>query len=191
MSFYWGDTKITVTFSFLLVVSVLLFMDTLGIGWLLLLSVILHELGHLAAMRLFHIPLEAVGLYPFGIQIRRGGGQVGYGQDVIVYLSGCAASLLLALVFGLLGKPLWSAVNLALGLFNLLPVLPLDGGQAVKAFCRSRTTEAAARRISLALAIAALFPLAGAALLLLGAGGNFSLILTVLFLAGGLFNSQQ
>lgn len=190
MSFYIGNTKITVTFSFLLAVSVLLLLDTLAIGWLLLLSVLLHELGHITAMRIFGVPLEEIGLYPFGVQIRQGGSQGGYGQDVIIYLSGCGVSLLLAGLFYLTNHPLWSAVNLALGLFNLLPILPLDGGQALKSLCRKHTTEIRTRQISQLLAMVVLLPLSGAALFLFRQGGNFSLAITVLFLLGGAFSGQ-
>ena len=189
MSFYVGNTRVVITFSFLLVTTLLLLLDSQGIGWILLLSIALHESAHLAAMRLFGIPLAEIGLYPFGVQIRRGGSQVSYGRDAVVYLAGCFGSLLVgALTFEV--NSLLSAVNIALGLFNLLPVPPLDGGQALGAICRRRLSEHQARRILPALSAAVLVPLACAAVFLLRCGGNFSLMITLLFLVGGLARNR-
>lgn len=60
-------------------------------------------------------------------------GQVGYGGEFLTTLAGPAVNLLLAVLFGFLGKwypllYLFSGAQAVLGVFNLLPIRPLDGG---------------------------------------------------------------
>jgi Zn-dependent protease len=113
-------------------------------------SVLVHELGHALTARFFRWHSEIV-LYIFG-------GYASYvptwhhsaGRAILVTAAGPGAGfLLLALVFGLdvllglqgieIPDHLYYAfrnlefINLSWGLLNLLPVIPLDGGQIAKA----------------------------------------------------------
>ncbi len=114
----------------------------LGYGRLLiasLLALTLHEAAHSLAARAMGHRLESIELMPFG-----GVAQMTtvYAlrptQELAIALAGPAASLItsmLSAVSGLTG-PLIQAflrVNLLLGLMNLLPALPLDGGRALRA----------------------------------------------------------
>ncbi|CAM01548.1 Zn-dependent protease [Saccharopolyspora erythraea NRRL 2338] len=112
---------------------------------LLALSVLLHELGHcLVALRL-GLPVRRVRLFLLGgiTEISRTPPRPG--QEGVVAVAGPAVSIALAGLTGVAwlalppGGAVWLLVaqtcvaNLAVGVFNLLPGLPLDGGRMLRA----------------------------------------------------------
>ncbi len=116
-------------------------------------SVLLHELGHALAFRRFghgaSIALHGLG----GTTTSEGGRALTHRQNLWISLAGPVAGFLLGgLVLALqhftplgqaggltrytVGALLW--VNIGWGLFNLLPVVPLDGGHVLAAIIRER-----------------------------------------------------
>lgn len=112
-------------------------------------SVLWHELGHALALRAFgYAPV--VELWAFGgLTYRASGGRTPAARFLVVTLAGPGAGLALGgLLLGWLhlARPLdvgpvaaaaivdllW--VNIGWGLLNLLPILPLDGGNALASF---------------------------------------------------------
>ena len=98
------------------------------------LACLLHELGHLAMLLLFHRHVQTVSLCGAGALFVPSAACGAYWQDILVSLAGPAVNLLLGTAF------LWGdrgsvsgMLHLGLGLFNLLPYARLDGG----AVCRS------------------------------------------------------
>ncbi len=115
-------------------------------------SILVHEAGHAVAFRRFGheaaITLTGFGGLTAG-RPRPGRPALGNGQHIIVSLAGAAAGLVLGLVaLGLqrsdtsLAGSEWLdvmiLVNVGWGLLNLLPVLPLDGGQVMGALLSMR-----------------------------------------------------
>jgi len=140
-------------------------------SWLLLfwLAAILHELGHLAALRLLRGRVEALRFRLSGAEICYRGTGISYGGEVLLALAGPGMNLLWAAVLALASR--WYpedllyrfiGCHLVLALFNLLPALPLDGGRVLQSALEARFPlegEEYARRVSLAV---------GAVLFLLG-----------------------
>ncbi|MBF2097837.1 MAG: site-2 protease family protein [Gloeomargaritaceae cyanobacterium C42_A2020_066] len=120
-----------------------------GAGFLLALalfaSVVLHELGHSLVARAQGIRVQSITLFLFGGIASLDRESRTPGQAFQVAIAGPLVSLGLFLVFAAVGTRLLedtppyvitrelSIVNLVLGLFNLVPGLPLDGGQVLKA----------------------------------------------------------
>lgn len=114
-------------------------------------SVLLHELGHAYLALRSGVPVRQVTLFIFGgvAQITREPATPG--AEFRIAIAGPAVSLALAAVFGglylldrqipLLAAPSeWLArINLMLGLFNLIPGFPLDGGRVLRAIAWKRT----------------------------------------------------
>src|SRR5215470_20012143 len=112
---------------------------------LLYLSVLIHELSHSLVARGFRLPVRRILLYPLGgfSEIEREPPTPG--QEFLVSAAGPFISLVLAAVgFGLArafhpsgvpGVLLGQLViaNLLVGVFNMLPGLPLDGGRMLRA----------------------------------------------------------
>jgi Zn-dependent protease/CBS domain-containing protein len=128
---------------------------TWGAGWawgagfamaiLLFASVLLHELGHSLVAKAQGIQVNSITLFLFGGVAAIEQESKTPGQAFQVAIAGPLVSLFLSLGLTLLslilpaGTPFavlatnLAGLNLILGLFNLLPGLPLDGGQILKA----------------------------------------------------------
>jgi Zn-dependent protease/predicted transcriptional regulator len=116
-------------------------------------SVLLHELSHSVVARRFGIPVEGITLFLFGgvsttkMEAKRPR------DEFWMAIAGPAMSLLLAGVMwlvvnatgSLLSAPIRYAagylgwLNFALGVFNLFPGYPLDGGRVLRSFLWART----------------------------------------------------
>jgi Zn-dependent protease/CBS domain-containing protein len=119
-------------------------------GALILLgSLLAHELTHAILARRAGVKVFDVTLWLFGGVTRLGGEAKTPREAFRIAVSGPLMSLTLAAVFGgaayglgmlgvahiVLGVAWWLAgINLLLGLFNLLPGAPLDGGRVLKAY---------------------------------------------------------
>ena len=115
---------------------------------LLFLSVLLHELGHSYVALRYRVPISEITLFIFGgmAQMRRE--PPGPRAEFLIAIAGPIVSLALAGVLfsfvlvsssaqgldglvalgGLLGS-----INLSLGVFNMIPGFPLDGGRVLRA----------------------------------------------------------
>jgi Zn-dependent protease/CBS domain-containing protein len=120
-----------------------------GCGALVLLaSLLAHELAHAVVARRAAVAVRSVTLWLFGGVTALGGEAKTPKAAFRIAIAGPATSLALAAIFGALvsalhtvraapivvGVASWLAViNLVLGLFNLLPGAPLDGGRVLRA----------------------------------------------------------
>ncbi len=133
--------RIHSTGGFWLVLGALLLVASLRLLFWFLLACLVHELGHWAAIRALGGRVEAFRLTGVGAVIVPARARLfSYWEECLTALAGPAASLLLALLAGSWGRWLGSedaylltGVSLVLGLFNLLPADPLDGGRAFRA----------------------------------------------------------
>ena len=74
-----------------------------------------------------------------------------YGQDSFVALAGPAVNLLFGAIALAMGWQLVAALTLVVGAFNLLPVLPLDGGRVIYGLLAGRLDPDWAERLMTAL----------------------------------------
>ena len=115
-----------------------------GIGFVL--SIYVHEMGHVFALRRFGIPSTAPMFIPFlGAYIRADFHGVTPNQEGQIALGGPIWGLGAAfacLAIGVMtGNPIWLALADAgafINLFNLIPVWSLDGGRAFRALSKKQ-----------------------------------------------------
>lgn len=143
-----------------------------------LVPVAFHELGHILTLRLLGLRINGfrAELKGFCIQYSGYTGALGH---ALAAAAGPMSGLLYAMAASVMGERLGSSwlelsagVSLLLSLFNLLPALPLDGGQIVYAFSGIFLREAAAVRLcnNLGLATGGILLLSGVWLMLKGCG---------------------
>jgi Zn-dependent protease len=150
---------------------------------LLLASVLGHELGHCLAARRYGLTVESVTFWLFGGAARIQTAPATWRQEAAISIAGPAASLcsglaatvaFLALAPG--GTALADSVlfvlgylivmNSGLAVVNMLPVVPMDGGQTVRAvLARSRPyAEATKLTAVISVGVASALALVGVAL---------------------------
>jgi len=117
----------------------------IGLGVLLGVSVLAHELGHCLAARSLGVPVLQVRLYLLGGVSELGRLPDSPREEAVIAAAGPGISALLAGIFGLLvGSSTphtvpWlllielALANLVVAAFNFLPALPLDGGRVLRA----------------------------------------------------------
>lgn len=96
----------------------------------------LHESAHIFMAKRLGVSIKKVEILPFGITMKLDGACVLNPNDEIkIALSGPVCNILLSLILYCTGRDFEYAiiVSLVMGIFNLIPVLPLDGGRVLRA----------------------------------------------------------
>lgn len=111
-----------------------------------------HELGHCAALTLLGSPPKRLKLSAAGAELVPGRA-LSYASQLPAALAGPALSLLAAILAARWGFFLFAGLSLALGLFNLLPIPPLDGGLVLQSLCALVLPAPADRKVPRWLAV--------------------------------------
>ncbi|MDD3193311.1 MAG: hypothetical protein PHE47_05580 [Oscillospiraceae bacterium] len=183
MSWKWFEQEgIRVSVPFLCGLILFLLYDRTGLGGQMVLAALSHELGHLLAMVAMGERPQRIVFGSFGIRMeKRPGIRISYGKEIGIYAAGPAVNLLIALLFWK-APAVWQ-VHLLLGLFNLLPMGVLDGGQLLRCFLQRRVdisrSDFWSRSISFSCGV---FLALSAAVVLWKSGYNASLLATTAYL---------
>jgi len=158
----------------------------------LVLAVLLHEAGHICALKLAGVGVRRVVPLPFGALIDTGDRLCGYLAECGIYMAGPGASFLGAAlaVRGADAAEMnlqfcFCVLSLGLGCFNLLPLPGLDGAGALRAvllhcLADMNAAERAARAVQAVFTV--LFWLASCSLWLIYGIASYPLLLSVFFL---------
>lgn len=99
------------------------------------LSLVIHELIHLLLLSKKHVVIEKISVEPFGICIKSKNPE---NIAPIVFIGAPIFNLIIGFMFLYFSRIFYKEafffiyeVNLSLGLFNLLPILPFDGGRFI------------------------------------------------------------
>lgn len=181
MSFRLGKTSFFIGYEAVAAMTAVLILDHENRVICCAFAAVLHELGHIVMMRCFHIPLRSVKLSVFDVLIDadRPGGII---VDFWITLGGPAANLLCAVLSAPFSRRMLYA-HLALGIFNLLPVMSLDGGRLLYLLLSRRFLPKTCTIILKVTTFMLLLPLFTAGLLILFRSGyNYSLLAVSLYL---------
>lgn len=114
----------------------LLFASPAKYAFAVLTSVFLHEMGHTAAALLLRKRIVGVRLMPTGMNISLAAAS-SYAQELCIAAAGPLMNFVYAWAAALLPYGIGGTVrnvSLLLGVLNLLPLAPLDGGRMLSAF---------------------------------------------------------
>ena len=184
---YPDRRRLEVSPGFLLLLAVLYWLDE-GVGLLVwgLLACAVHELGHVAAAASYGGRAERLSLTVVGAELSFSYcAPLTYGQDCLVALAGPAANMALGGLFFALDWHLAAALSLGVGAFNLLPILPLDGGRVVYGLLADRLDPDWADRLLTAAAGCLVGVLAGTGVIAAACYANVTLLLTAAWLLAG------
>lgn len=138
---------------------------------------VLHELGHLAALRHYGVRVRALRLTALGAELEAPKlVRLSYPRELIVTLSGIAVNLLCAALLAVLVRHsggesayLFAGAHLVLAAFNLLPVSTLDGARALLLLLAWGVGPVTAERVSTVVSLLV-------SLMLCALGGYLSLV---------------
>lgn len=170
-------------------------LDRSGVAFVGLVCAALHEASHIAAMmELGEVPQE-MRFTIFGIDLIRRNEKRSYFHDALVSFAGPAVNLAAAVLCFVLFRTRYLTfltVNLLLFGLNIMPVAPLDGGQAMRALLSRKIEPEKAERIVTVVSFFALVPMAAAGFfVLLQSRKNFTLLLAVSYLGALLLMKRE
>ena len=157
--------KISVTAGFWITPVVTVLIGAADVLPAMLFAAVLHEAGHLAALRLFGVHVEEISFTAFGAEIRADLKYLPYWKDMICTVAGPLVNLLAAFLLSrVAGSYLHAGANLLQGAFNLLPLTGLDGARFLQLWLSFLFGPVKAVYISRAVEIACICILTGLAL---------------------------
>ncbi len=151
---------IEVNLSFLLMLGVVLLMWGSLTGVLVALvafaSVLAHELGHALVARHLDVRIAGIELHFFGGAAKMLDQPKRANDEILIAAAGPAVSfalggvgLTLASVTGWSALYIFGWINLIIGIFNMVPALPMDGGRILRALLTRRLDYVRATEISI------------------------------------------
>lgn len=152
-------------------------------------AVVIHELGHLMALRLFKRRAAEISVALIGVTLRPNA-SLSYRQEIITAAAGPLASLALAGLAAWAGRlyPLpWlylvAGASFVFCVFNALPVYPLDGGLLIHAaICEFFGPDRAEKLACVLSCTVILILLTAGTVVLITTHVNFSLLLAAVWL---------
>lgn len=193
MTFVFFGCKVHVSVVMMGVITLAFIVDTSGVSaWALAFSA-MHECGHIFAMAFLDKHPSNVSLGLYGLKIVTNEGiRRRYWQDTVIALAGPFVNIALAVmmmvcdfIFHIEELRIPSAVNFAIGAFNLLPIDPLDGGRALYALLCTPFGQNRAEKMVRVVSFCTIIPIAAFGFFILFRSRyNFTLLLTSLYLTG-------
>lgn len=139
---YGVDLRIHVLLFFLL--GILFFFGYVEDTLISLIVVLLHEGAHMMIAKLLGYKVENIELFPFGGVARiKEDISMNPQHEIIIAAAGPICNFILAFLAYNLFHPInlpdkliiiFVYANLSIGIFNLIPILPLDGGRIIRAY---------------------------------------------------------
>ena len=190
-----GETVLRINISFAAIVTLTLIIDESGLCAAAFFCCVIHEAGHILCLFVTGEKPKLIELSFYGIKLERKGTVTGRAEEAAVYASGPLANFILSAVIFALGNSQGmktaAATSFCVGAFNLLPCMPLDGGNLLRIFLLRLMSEEKAEKISFCVSACVLVPMAVMGITLIFANGNFTLAAVSVYLAFASFTERK
>ena len=190
MKFRIHKTEITISYLIICIASICIIAEAFDSFLCCLFAIIIHEAGHITMMCIFGYAPEKIKISLFEISISDGKRQErNFIQNIFIIFFGPFSNFICFILFYLLyliGNDYFlyfAAANFSVGLFNILPVMSLDGGQLLYLILSRFFSDTGSQRIVNVITFIIIFPLASLGFILLfNSKYNFSLLIVCIYL---------
>lgn len=187
MKFSFGKTILRINISFAAAVTLTLIIDESGLCAAALFCCVIHELGHIVCLYILGEKPRLIELSFYGVKLEKNNDCLSFSENIALYLSGPAANFILSSVLFLVGKThgikTAAVISVCVGIFNMLPCQPLDGGNLLELIISGFTDEEKCRKICFFVSVAIVLPMLVFGFLLLIRSGNVTLLAVSGYLA--------
>jgi len=191
-----GETVLRINISFAAAVTLTLIVDESGLCATAFFCCVIHEMGHIISLMFLGEKPKLIELSFYGVKLERfGASGIKSLGEIIIYASGPTANFALSallFVFGNTdGTKTAAVVSLCVGLFNLLPCQPLDGGNILKFFLDRHAEHRKCEKICFCISCLIIAPMAAAGFILLLKSGNITLLAVSGYLAAVTYRKEK
>lgn len=157
----------------------------------------IHELSHILVAKMCNVKIDAVEILPFGITMRVARECISDTWDEIkIALAGPVSNFLIAyFTYGFFSgvyREYIITASLAMGAFNLIPALPMDGGRIMRALMVRKIGHIRGTTVSFKITgVLAFFIVIAGLLVLCISGFNFSFLIIGGFLIANLTEERK
>lgn len=191
-----GGTVLRINISFAAAVTLTLIVDKSGLCATAFFCCVIHEMGHIISLMLLGEKPKIIELSFYGVKLERFSvsGMKSF-EEIIIYASGPTANFALSALLFIFGntdgtKTAW-IISLCVGLFNLLPCQPLDGGNILKFFLERCTEHKKSEKICFYVSCMVIIPMSTAGVILILKSGNITLLAVSLYLAAVVYKKEK
>lgn len=174
MKFRVLKTELTISYLIICTASICIIAGIFDSFLYCLFAIIIHETGHIILMCIFGYAPEKIKISLFEISISdRKRQERSFIQNFLIIFFGPFANFICFILFYLLyliGNDYFlyfAAANFSVGLFNILPVMSLDGGQLLYLILSRFFSDTVSQRIVNVITFIIIFPLASFGFILL------------------------
>jgi len=171
--------RIQMSGGFFLLMTMLFWLDS-GIGFLIpaVAAGFLHEMGHLGVAWWLGLHIKYISLTAIGAEMHFKETEISYAKDLLITAAGPAASLLCAWISAEREEFILAGMCLGQGIFNLLPIYPLDGGRFLHLLLLNWKDGIWADTVTDVFSVITVIASAGGGIALLCIYGNPTLVIT-------------
>lgn len=142
--------KLKINIQIFAIIAVLAICKQIEIYAFLMIFALVHELTHMLVGMILKLKPETLKIEPFGIAIIFESFENTEKNKALIATAGPAINFILAIIFSFINikeRELIVNANLLLGIFNLIPIYPLDGGRILKAIVMQKKEKTVAEDI--------------------------------------------
>lgn len=155
-------------------------------------AAVLHEAGHISAALLMGGRLENLRLNAVGAELKFCYRNIlPYRGDVMIALAGPLCNLVAGLLFMWAGGYFPAAISFGLGLFNLLPIYPLDGGRILRTIVSAHSDPVRAELITDISSAIVIGALSGVGIVMAVKYANWFLLMLAMWLLLGILKERK
>ncbi len=197
MKLNFGETSLKINVSFAAAITLMLILDLSGVCAVALLCCIIHEAGHIICLLALGEKPKKIELSFYGIKLERTElPHIKSIDEIVVYASGPAANFILSALLFIAADSMpnlktAAVISLCVGMFNLIPCRPLDGGNILFAVFYRISGEEKAGRVCRVVSVCLLVPMGAAGIAFAAKSGNFTLLAVAVYLAVSAFLDKK